>query len=202
MLSNTTTIDGKTILPEIIRGVPPDCRSSSLQWPNTVHPTDWTAWTAWRMLLQHLTTGRRLIQPLGNWIRKPHQNWQWFHDKEADTVYERVESDSWQIYHRHHTGRRQRHPIYGDPEDSDQQPQLGALYPTAPLKQSDGNLRSQPSMTTIPELTLQPNKSLWNPENIPPVFRDTPLFYQCLIGEQPPTQEQYKMISQALGTEG
>jgi hypothetical protein len=57
-------------------------------------------------------------------------------------------------------------------------------------------------MTTFPELTLQPDKFLWNPANILPVFRDTPLFYQCLIGEQPPTQEQCKMISQALGTEG
>jgi len=136
------------------------------------------------MQLQHLTTGCRLIQPLRSWLRQPYQNWQWFHDTVTDTIYERVEPDSWRIHHRIRINYGQRRPIYGDPEDSDQQPQLEVLYPTTPIKQRDGYLRSQTSMTTFPEPTLHPDKSLWNLASVPPVFSDTPPFYQCLIGDR------------------
>jgi hypothetical protein len=44
MLSDITTADGTTILPEVIRGYLPEGRQSSLLWPVSVRPTEWSAW--------------------------------------------------------------------------------------------------------------------------------------------------------------
>jgi hypothetical protein len=44
---------------------------SSLLWPNIPRPSQ-SFWQHWRILLQHISRGNRLLQPLGSWINKPH----------------------------------------------------------------------------------------------------------------------------------
>jgi hypothetical protein len=94
MLSNIMSADGQNILPEIIHGHRPQFQSSSLQWPDYPRPTNWSAW---RMLLQHITIGVCLNKPLGNWIEKSHQRWEWFYLASTDQLLH-VSQDSTKIY--------------------------------------------------------------------------------------------------------
>jgi hypothetical protein len=51
MISDITSADGRSILPCMIQGQRVQDRKSSLQWPYSPRPIEWTAWC---ILLQHL----------------------------------------------------------------------------------------------------------------------------------------------------
>jgi hypothetical protein len=98
MISNITSANSHSILPCIIQGQRiHDCRSS-LQWPYSACPIDWTAW---QLLLQHLVQGNTLLSPLGEWLNNPHQHWEWFYCLSEDTVFHHSITDStWCRFHK------------------------------------------------------------------------------------------------------
>jgi hypothetical protein len=74
-ISDITMANGSLNLPTILQGHQDEQRLSTLNWPKSVRPHNWTAWTR---LLQHFCTGSRLSQPLGGWIDHSYQTWLWF----------------------------------------------------------------------------------------------------------------------------
>jgi hypothetical protein len=81
-------------------------------------------------------------------------------------------------------------------------------YPTTVNIPYNQLFLSIPSINAFPQPKQQPEKSLWNAADIPPAFHETPLFYQHLIGQNPPTQEQCvtifdpKVVTQSGRIEG
>jgi hypothetical protein len=74
LLSDFTTADGQKILPYIIKGFQPVDRKSGLHWPRQELPPE-QAWAPWRLALEHLSPGTKLVPPLRPWLRPPHQKW-------------------------------------------------------------------------------------------------------------------------------
>jgi hypothetical protein len=100
-LADIILADGKHILPEMECGDRDGTRSITLHWLVSHHPAHWTTW---QIFLQHISTGRRLLKPLGPWLTQPHQQWQWFHDPDNDLLYN-VINTNWTSYHRSTPGR-------------------------------------------------------------------------------------------------
>jgi hypothetical protein len=73
-LSNITSMDGRTILPNYIKGIPSQDRISALKWPTQLRPPA-SAWNLWRTVIAHFSTTGILSQVLGQWINIPHQRW-------------------------------------------------------------------------------------------------------------------------------
>jgi hypothetical protein len=85
-VSDISTADGCYLLPSACNGNKEEHRISKLQWPNSVRPTNWSAWNR---LLQHIGTGDRLSTPLGQWLVDPHQQWSWFFAPAIGSLQER-----------------------------------------------------------------------------------------------------------------
>lgn len=47
-------------------------------------------------------------------------------------------------------------------------------------------------------VTSQQERTLWNPADIQPGFQNTPLFFQCIVGAQPLTEEQCQHIRDTI----
>jgi hypothetical protein len=147
----------------------------------------------------NLCTGDKLIYPLGPWQHQPHQVRQWFYDDATDIVLEHT-STGGKSYSVFPHVRKNRCLWYGNPVEC-APPDATALFPTT-IKQSWATtICSFPSKSTIPTVREQPSKSIWNPANTPPVFQNTPVFFQHLIGSTPPTQNQCELISDTIQDE-
>jgi hypothetical protein len=85
------------------RGDRDSTRSSTLHWPVSYCPAHWATW---QIFLQHISTGGRLLKTLGPWLTQLHQKGQWFHDPEADLLYN-VINENWTSYHKSATDRTQ-----------------------------------------------------------------------------------------------
>jgi hypothetical protein len=130
---------------------------------------------------------------------KKSQVWQWFYDDVTDRVLERT-SIGWKEYTVLPHVRKHRRLRYSNPVEC-ATPNLTALFPTTIKSESALTISSFPSKSKIPIARDQPSKSIWNPANIPPVFQNTPVFYQRLIGPRPPTQYQCELISDTIQEE-
>jgi hypothetical protein len=98
-ISDISTANGRSLLPGILQGTRDDQRTSKLQWPVSHHLANWSAW---HLLLQHISTGGKLSQPLGEWVTVPHQPWYWFYDKDAALILHfDSNKDQWLSYSRH-----------------------------------------------------------------------------------------------------
>jgi hypothetical protein len=86
-LSDISTADGHTILPEIKQGIWLEQRKSNLLWPTQCDPPQ-ANWEIWRHYLRQFEEKGKLSQPLGNWVDQPHQTWHHFIDTATGWVYE------------------------------------------------------------------------------------------------------------------
>jgi hypothetical protein len=86
-LSDISTADGHTILPEIKQGIWLEQRKSNLLWPTQCNPPQ-ANWEIWRHYLRQFEEKGKLSQPLGNWVDQPHQTWHHFIDTATGWVYE------------------------------------------------------------------------------------------------------------------
>jgi hypothetical protein len=91
-ISDISTATGSHILSNIIRGRKTEDRLSRLHWPATRRPT---SWVAWKLLLQHLSSGGRLDRRLGPWRATPHQQWSWYYNPTLSRVYHRTGDNEW-----------------------------------------------------------------------------------------------------------
>jgi hypothetical protein len=177
-VSDITAADGYTILLEMIEGSRLMHRTSSLQWPPYPRPPNWYAW---RLLIQYISNRSRLCKPIGKWLHKPHQQWEWFYITSEDTHCHRSTVDaSVQIYHRLSSNtpypRRQHCTGYGDPSPGDLSHQ--PLLPASVKHTNESYLCSSFSTNLFPTESPTSTTNIWNPANIPPPLQDTPEFFQ------------------------
>jgi hypothetical protein len=74
-MSDISTADGLTILPDIKRGIRLETRTSHLLWPiqGDLSQTDWQVWCQY---LRRFEERGKLSQPMGKWVAPTHQLWQ------------------------------------------------------------------------------------------------------------------------------
>jgi hypothetical protein len=94
-ISDIATASGTHLSPHILKGRRDPDRHSTLHWPNTRRPK---IWAPWKLFLQHISSGTKLEQRLGSWIKQPHQQWQWFYNPTSDIIYHRKGIDEWYQY--------------------------------------------------------------------------------------------------------
>jgi len=181
-IADITAANGKTLLPEVIQGCKVQHCTSFLQWPSLQRPANWSAW---RILLQHLVQGNTLKSPLGNWINNPHQRWEWFYDPTTDILYH-CQCSTWMSFQR--APARQFWSWYfqtiflSTPSTCSPPVTSTNLYPSTITQHDNSILVVTHSSSQFPSPIPPPTNPLWNPASIPPIFNDTPTFYQCLIG--------------------
>ena len=73
-LSDLVTLDGSSILPNILHGK--QYRHSTLKWPHQEIPHHW--WSTWKLYITSYISPYISLHRLGSWISTPHQRWQWF----------------------------------------------------------------------------------------------------------------------------
>lgn len=109
-----------------INGERDNTRCSSLHWPHSHRPSDWTAWA---IFLQQVSLRGQLHVPLGLWLDTPHQHWQYYYDPDKDCVFY-CERDTWTQYWPCTKGRsRSSGKHYGHPTIIDTCPSLSTLLP-------------------------------------------------------------------------
>jgi hypothetical protein len=183
-LSDIATANGKYLLPNILKGQCTTDRTSTLNWPSMSRPT---LWAAWKLYLNHVSSGTRLNSPLGPWITYPHQKWIWFYEPVEDIVYHQLNLHTWQKYtnitpttvtwHRTH--------LYGNPSTS-LPPTEAHCLPTTIIPAGDYISAHHSSFPFVTSSSRKETNS-WEPNIISAPFHDTPHFFQRLLGAHPPT---------------
>jgi len=199
-ISDIADAQGIRLLKSAYLGFREDSRPSSLHWPSWQRPT---TWTAWRLFLQHISNGGRLLRELGKWVQPSHQQWQWYYDASQDVVYHVQAEDSWVKYSPAPSQRstRRSSTVYTSPIVSSPHtfPQL--LFPTTVTFITSTTIRSIHSAYNFAERVHKVSPSIWEPTQIPPELSDTPIFYQRIIGPTPPTAFQCTELATVLQNE-
>lgn len=97
-MSDITSADGRTILPNYIKGLTSLDRISTLKWPTQSRPPI-SAWKLWRRALSHLSTNETLPQRLGQWTNVPNQLWTCFQYSSQHLVYQLSLENNWLEYY-------------------------------------------------------------------------------------------------------
>jgi hypothetical protein len=197
-LSDILVADGRSLEGEAQAGVRDLSCTSKHSWPNSRCPKQWGAW---HLFLQHVSTGARLTQPLGRWLHTPHQQRTWFLDMEhrrALHIYPlHLQWTSYQPLPVSGLSTRRRKQYSGSPELlTGLTPTL--LLPATALEDSRG-IRLDPSPYSFPDPEAPIVSSLWDETQISAVFQNTSVFFQCLLGPQPPTMEACDEIVEEIG---
>ncbi len=198
LLSDIVNAGGGRILPSAFEGIFDETRVSNLHWPIWQHPT---SWTSWKCLLTHLSTRGRLYQDLGSWIAPTHRVWQWYYDASQDVVYHCTpQSSSWKRYSPTHSGRvtRRSCTLYSFIQWCDPPDYPGLLFPTTVVPSTNQGIRSIPSASSLVTSSSSPDLQLWSPEQIPPELANTPVFFQRLLGPEPPSAFACSEVAAAL----
>jgi hypothetical protein len=118
-ISDISSANGKHLLPSALKGERNSTRCSTLLWPYSDRPMQWSAWMTF---IQHVSQGYNLLNPLGPWEQKPHQDWQWFYDLHADKLdYLENQNQTAVLHSRQNTNRItcRSQNIYGAPIEVD-----------------------------------------------------------------------------------
>jgi hypothetical protein len=194
-LSDITSADGKTLLPNYTKGIVSTDRTSSLKWPEQTRPPP-SAWTLWKTALAHISTSEKLSTPLGRWTDITHLRWTWFHHGSQPIVYNLTSNNQWLEYHPITTipgssirTTRQTKVWFslsvGRPSNPDISQLLSATIYQDPLF-DDYLFYSNHSLTAIPTISPQAiSNSVWGLDTSLHILADTPEFYQRLLGPLP-----------------
>jgi hypothetical protein len=195
-VSDRATGKGDMLLQSAQKGRHNDQCVSTLEWPMIPMPTS-SNWTHWRLFLQHLGRGRKLHQPLGQWLASPHYQWRWFVDASHTVWEEQPDTQTWLQYHRIRSQRRltrRSTSVYREGNLSQDLPPMDQSHPVTVLHRPDGTFfyaanafRLVPSHSTTPP-------DLWHNVDVPPALVNTPPFYQHLLN-YPPTEDQCLAIA-------
>jgi hypothetical protein len=193
-LSDITTVDGRYLLPEAIQGLPIQDRLNNLTWPHQQHLPP-RSWTHWRTFLQFFCTGNRLRTPLGAWINMPHQRWRWYYNSADSLLYHQLSDDTWEVLAPTYTStRRTRHSRaqYRAPTPCPP-PSFHQFFPASVTTSS--NFTHSNSSFKVP--SPPPPTTLWVTPS-PSPFLHTPIFFQRLIGPNPPSKESCSAVAEAI----
>jgi len=192
-VSDILTADGRYLLPNACNGNKGEHRISKLQWPNSICPTNWSAWNR---LLQHIGTGDRLSTLLGQWLMEPHQQWSWFFAPATSSLFRKdLESSQWFSYTVRPTISITRWSVmrFGDPVPC--KPPDMILHPTT-IKDCHNAILSSHSVHPFPVHHVPTSTSLCQQTEISPVFENTPIAYQHIIGHRPSTTAECDQIAE------
>ena len=95
-VSDIAQADGISIDPAYLERNKYLDRVSPLQWPAQGVPSS-KAWTLWRRALLYLQSRGKLKQPLGEWLTRPHQQWNWLLRLEDKALFHKLPS-GWERY--------------------------------------------------------------------------------------------------------
>jgi hypothetical protein len=193
-ISDITTADGTCILPRIMAGQRACDRVSNLHWPNVRRPT---SWAAWKVFLASISANGKLRNNLGSWIGAPHQTWTWYFDPGKEVIYQNISENKWLKYVKISPIRLTRHQnnLYDNPTPTTA-PDLDRCYPTTVSHLNNGIL-STPSASKFCSNQTREEPQMWE-EYTPDPFHNTPLFFQRLLGGNPPTLEQCQKIRESI----
>jgi hypothetical protein len=198
-VSDIATADGKHLLESAVKGQRDCQRRSTLLWPQVPCPPR-SFWLQWSNFLEHLSRGRRLIEPLGQWIATPQCDWRWYIDSAA-TVWEKDwdKENTWVRYHVVDIGGRRTHRSTkqyntGMPDFSPSPEHT--LYPVTILPLRSGNFTVAVSSTPFVASPRATVPNLWRHADIPPALADTPPFFQHLLSSPLTDQECQEIASE------
>jgi len=107
LTSDIATADGKKIDPKYYAAARNDDRRSSMNWPVQGEPSR-QAWTVWSKALNYLVEKGKLKQPLGVWLRNPHQQWTWLIRVTSSTLFHQRQDGTWESFTPENMGDRER----------------------------------------------------------------------------------------------
>ena len=168
-LSDIVTADGKALRRDLMHGTPDYSTSLKVHWPLWGKPAA-TAWTTWRRIMRLVFTNGldyTLSTPLKDWKHFEHDQWQWFLDRNEETLYKR-QGSQWEKHQRIRS--RTRATTFKIDRNLIQPPPMESLRPTtvrqfANYIQSEGTANiSNPNIvtsnTSMAE-TLRPTQTKW-----------------------------------------
>lgn len=174
-ISDISTADGNHVLPNIFQGRRTSDRVSTLNWSITRRLM---SWVAWKLFLQHISSGTKLEKSLGSWIRIPHQQWSWFYNPIRDVVYHQFSLNNWRQYTKltPTTSTRHQSHLYSNP-CSCQTPPLEHCHPTT-VTNEGVIILSAPSSAPISADIPHTMPNFWESSAMPTPLQDTPYFFQ------------------------
>jgi hypothetical protein len=173
-ISDISTVDGRYILPHILKGLRSKERISNLRWPTTYRLTHWAAW---KLFLQYISSGTKLDRNLGIWLAEPHQQWKWFYNPTENAIYNHVNSTTWYKYTHLPPSRLTRHRRHHYVNPVPSSPPTNYCHPKTITKEND-YIYSIPSQSGFPVEQSHSTPQLWDSSEIPAPFRNAPYLYQ------------------------
>jgi hypothetical protein len=148
------------------------------------------------IFLKYFTSNDKLSIPPGEWASFPHQQWQWFLHSHTKFLYHMDQQGSW-------SARIPFTPL-NTRATCQTKVTYSASHPCSPP--SLDMLLPATALCTGTEITIVHSNKAFRissgpaPEQVwdmqpPPVLTNTPPFFQCLIGPQPPTEDCCEKIS-------
>jgi hypothetical protein len=182
-LSDVVNAKGDKILFSVIKGQRVASRQSKLLWPSIPRPPQ-SFWNHWTILLQRLSEGFRLLQPLGPWVAPTHYDWIWYKTY-SNIVWEHdVPSQQWFTYCASPpAGRRTRSSVsvYHFGNKTPSAPPEDILYPIDIVSGETDSFRIVSSAYTLVSDASTPPLNLWQHTTVPDVFSNTHPFFQHLL---------------------
>ena len=190
-LSDITSAAGNTILPTISQGKRPQHRRSSLTWPRQESPPP-QDWHLWRVALNHVSRNNKLQHPLGSWLNRPHQQWEWYIDPTTQMAYRKQTDQTWTA---HTPGpspmpttrtTRTTRAWYHKQDYKRINIETPTLHPATIYVNMTypDYFQVDYSTTPIPD-TTPPHAHIWDQDPTAHAFVDTPDFYKRLLGTKP-----------------
>jgi len=197
-LSDIVSANGEYIVPFILDGHRDECRGTDLLWPSIPCPPA-SFWRHWNQFLQHLTNGRRLIQPLGPWLNTPMNSWHWYTDSMDTLWHSDPITGTWTAYKTvlQVNRPRTRHTANVYTAFSTDTSPSPPLFPVTVSTNPDGTITAAPGIFQIDTAEPSHSANLWRHAIIPSALADTPPFFQHLISS-PPSDDQCQEIAMEL----
>mmetsp|Transcript_24137 Transcript_24137/g.34594 ORF Transcript_24137/g.34594 Transcript_24137/m.34594 type:complete len:1267 (+) Transcript_24137:682-4482(+) len=170
-LADIMVADGTAIDPAFLGTKRHEDRVSTLQWPIQNCPSP-KAWRQWNTAIQYLLYKGKLIQPLGVWTKRPHQQWGWV-VRLSDMVLFHKHQNGWEKFSPEgkidkRTTRKAKKPWYFRDKGSTSLPPEGIIAAVTPVfNVTDGDL-----FTVIWSEPLPPRRGRQQERSTHPIDED------------------------------
>ncbi len=154
-----------------------------INWPRWERPktSDWTAWRKYLSLsFIGNNTQRKLLRPLGKWLHRSLDNWQWFVSSLDEKYLYQREADSWKLYRR--IGRSQLVKRFLDVPSSTAHLQPDDLIPLIPTTVRTGHKCIITEGISVVSTEIEPPLSTFMPSLSDTAF-ETWLFVSIKMSE-------------------